>query len=107
MAILDTGTLDHSQPTHHMRWFLIGGGIGITIAIVAEILWLNDTGLETWLVVCVPGGLMLFPAIIDGSKGLLYFVVVAVPILNFTLWGVCFLLISMFVTFFRSFAGKD
>ena len=107
MAILDTGTLDHREPTHHLRWFMIGGLFGLLIAIAAVVLWLHGTGFNKWMVLLVPGGLMLLPAMMEGSTGLLRFVVLAVSVMNFALWGVCFMIISFFVSFVRSFRLVD
>ena len=80
-------TESQGTPSHHVRWFLIGGVLGLTIAVIAIVLWLNDTGFNSWLLVSCPFGPMLFPAIMEGSTGFLRFVVVAVPVINFALWG--------------------
>ena len=102
-----SATESQGTPSHHVRWFLIGGVLGLAIAVISVVLWLNDTGLHNWLLVSCPFGLMLFPAIMDGSTGLLRFVVVIVPVMNFALWGICFLLVSMLVSFVRNFGSTD
>jgi hypothetical protein len=90
------------RPTHHLRWFLVGGGIGFLTAIfcatnlgqhvLPEKLWMS-----LW-----PMGIALM-AVDNASWGTLIFALLLTYGGNFVLYGIVALLISLATDFIQSF----
>jgi hypothetical protein len=89
------------RPTHHLRWFFSGGGVGLAIAIFlatgfGQKLVSEKASLTLW-----PFGLALM-ATDNASIGTAIFAVLVVYGSNFVFYGLGFLLISLTISFVRS-----
>ncbi len=90
------------KPTHHLRWFLIGGSIGLLIAIFFSTNFGQTVFPERVFLTLWPLGIALM-AVDHATLSTAIFAVTIVYGSNFVLYGLGFLLISAAVSFFRSF----
>ena len=98
-------TESRRKPRHRLRWFLIGGALGLVTAVF----------LATPLGQHVPERIMFTPwplapglmALDNATLGTMVFGLAIVYGVNFVLYGLAFLIISVAIAFFRSFRSTS
>jgi hypothetical protein len=99
MSILETGSMDDREQPRHFRWFLVGGMVGLALAITLAVLSRNafPTALTIKLwptsIVLMTDSPAIF-ALLIGYGG------------NFVLYGLIALLISLTVGFVKNLTAK-
>ena len=90
--LLDDSPGPREMPTHYLRWFMIGGVTGLALALItaAYVIW--GTQPHDLLFAFCPPGIILIPAILDGSRPFFLFCFSATCVLNFALWSLSFML---------------
>ena len=90
------------KPAHHLSWFLSGGVVGLAIALFFTTQFGQTVFPERVLLTLWPLGILLMAV----DRATVFTIVLAIAIVygsNFVLYGLGFLLVSLAVSFVRSF----
>ena len=90
------------KPAHHLRWFLFGGLVGLAIALFFSTQFGQTVFPARVLLTLWPLGILLM-AVDRATVSTIVLAIVIVYGSNFLLYGLLFMLISLAVSFFRSF----
>jgi uncharacterized membrane protein len=73
---------------HLLRWSIVGGIVGLLIAVVAIFVWYTTTtGIDRLPIALCPAGIFFWSAQMEGSTGVLWLAITTVCVSNMLLWA--------------------